>query len=114
MNFLDYQHDTADTAIYPDAGSRDSFTGLAYVTMGLAGEAGEICNKVKKIARDNGGVIGQHHRNMLVEELGDVLWYASQLATQLGVPLEQVARLNLEKLTGRKAAGTLGGSGDRR
>jgi hypothetical protein len=73
MNFLDYQHDTADTAIYPDAGSRDSFTGLAYVTMGLAGEAGEICNKVKKIARDNGGVIGQHHRNMLVEELGDVL-----------------------------------------
>lgn len=114
MNFLDYQHGTATTAIYPGAGDMGSVTGLSYVTLGLTGEAGEIANKVKKILRDSNGEITTAHRTVLAAELGDILWYVSQLATQLGVPLEDIARQNLSKLADRKERGTLGGSGDTR
>ena len=111
MNFLDYQHRTADTAIYPGAGN---LVGLTYTTMGLAGETGEICNKVKKIWRDHDGVVSDEMAQVLGGELGDVLWYISQLATELGLSLESVARANITKLADRKERNVLGGSGDQR
>ena len=95
---------------------------VPYMTLGLAGEAGEIANKVKKIIRDDMHPnerladlgVPEEKRQQLVQELGDVLWYCAGLAYVLGMDLEQVAEINVSKLASRKAAGTLGGSGDTR
>ena len=114
LNFIDYQRETATTAIYPGAGDPDSFEGLSYATLGLVGEAGELANKVKKIARDNGGVISDEVRAALRDELSDTLWYAAQFATQVGAQLNDVAEYNLAKLADRAQRGVLAGSGDRR
>lgn len=109
-----YQRNTARTAIYPGAGDTYSFTGLSYATLGLVGEAGEMANKVKKIARDSQSVVSSMDRARLADELGDVLWYVSQMATQLGFDLDAIASANLSKLADRARRGTLQGSGDRR
>jgi NTP pyrophosphatase (non-canonical NTP hydrolase) len=114
VNFNDYQRGTATTAIYPGAGDVNSVEGLSYVTLGLVGEAGEIANKVKKVLRDENGLIGDVVRAKLADELGDFLWYAAQLATQLGVELDSVAEGNLAKLADRAKRGVLQGSGDQR
>ncbi len=107
----DYQIATRSTAIYPGQGETD---GLVYVTMGLAGEAGEISNKVKKILRDQAGVVNDDNIEDLVQEIGDVMWYAARLADEIGVSLGQIMTQNIEKLRARQQAGTLGGSGDAR
>lgn len=111
MNFLDYQHETAKTAVYP---ASTTIEALSYVTMGLCGEAGEIANKVKKCLRDEGGAVTMNKKSELADELGDVLWYVSQLAKELGFNLEAVAKRNVDKLAGRAERGTLQGSGDNR
>lgn len=109
-----YQRRAAATAIYPGALDCDNYEGLAYVTLGLTGEAGELANKVKKIARDFGGQVTDVDRAKLADELGDCLWYIAQFATQLGVDLNAVADANLAKLGDRQKRGVLQGSGDRR
>ena len=108
MDFNEYQNFTNSTAIYPKE------VGLYYTTMGLVGEAGELANVVKKVIRDDGGELTDAKVKKLVKELGDVLWYASEFASGLGVSLNDVACKNIEKLTSRKERGTLGGSGDDR
>jgi len=114
VNFLDYQYGTAETAIYPGAGDVNSIEGLTYVALGLGGEAGEIQNKVKKVIRDNNGIITDDIRAKLADELSDCLWYAAQFATQLGYSLEEICRANLKKLADRAERGVLQGSGDNR
>lgn len=114
MNFNDYQMQTATTAIYPGRGDYKSYAGLSYTALGLVGEAGEVAGKVKKIARDDAEVIGLATRAKIADELGDVLWYAAQVASQLGVTLDSVAAGNLAKLADRKDRGVLQGSGDER
>lgn len=106
MNINTYQQQAAKTAIYQDK--------VVYPTLGLAGEAGEIANKVKKILRDNSGDLGESVRQNLIDELGDVLWYVAALATDLKVELSEVAIRNVEKLNSRKNRGVIGGSGDNR
>lgn len=106
MNINTYQQEAAKTAIYKDK--------LIYPTLGLAGEAGEIANKVKKILRDNSGELEENVRQDLICELGDVLWYIAALATDLNAELSEVANKNIEKLNSRKNRGTIGGSGDNR
>lgn len=82
---------------------------LLYPAMGMAGEVGEFINKVKKIYRDNTiDEVG------LGQELGDILWYLAECATQLGFDLDDIAQGNLNKLAKRKEAGTIHGSGDNR
>ena len=71
---------------------------IVYPTLGLVNEAGELAGKVKKIFRDKGGVISEADRDALKYELGDVLWYMAQIATELDLTLEEVAAANLEKL----------------
>jgi len=110
LSFQEYQCRTAGTAIYPGQGE---ITGLLYVGLGL-GESGEIQGKIKKILRDDGGILTDEKRAAIAKELGDLLWYLSQAATELGVSLETVASDNLEKLAARKERGTLQGSGDNR
>ena len=98
-----YQQRAVTTAIYK------SEHAILYPALGLAGEAGEIANKVKKVIRD-----GTFDREDLAAELGDVLWYVAVLAQDLGVNLGDVAAGNLAKLKSRKARGTIQGSGDKR
>ena len=86
---------------------------IKYLALGLAGEAGEVADKVKKLIRD-GGENGDEFTDALVLELGDVLWYVSQLATFIGVNLEWVARKNINKLQSRQDRGVISGSGDNR
>ena len=102
MTFDEYQEFARSTAIYPTACK------VTYPTLGLCGEAGEVAEKVKKHMRDGKSLIG------LGLELGDVLWYISALADDLGVTLEEVAQANVDKLQSRKDRGKIGGSGDNR
>jgi NTP pyrophosphatase (non-canonical NTP hydrolase) len=107
-SFKNYQTESAHTAIYPREKA------LEYVTLGLVGEAGEIANKVKKIIRDNGGVVTPEQASQIAAEVGDVLWYVAALSRELGVDLGEVAQANIQKLTDRQARGVIGGSGDNR
>ena len=109
MNFQEYQEAANSTVKYPDSGKN-----FIYPTLGLVGEAGEIANKVKKIQRDIGNVVDEAFRKDILSELGDVLWYTSQLAREFGSSIEEVAQMNMEKLASRKDRGQLGGSGDNR
>lgn len=102
----EYQAATKKTAIYP----KDQ--GVLYCILGLTNEAGEVAGKYKKYIRDNSD--WHDVRQMLLDELGDVLWYASQLADELETDLSEVMERNVAKLKGRQARGTLGGSGDKR
>jgi NTP pyrophosphatase (non-canonical NTP hydrolase) len=109
MNFKEYQKKSRKTAIYPNADNN-----FIYPTLGLAGEAGEVAEKIKKVIRDKNGVIDDEKKKEIEKELGDVLWYVSQLASELGLSLEEVADKNIEKLYSRMDRGKLGGDGDNR
>ena len=109
MELNDYQREARKTALYPEAGSN-----VIYPTLGLVGEAGEVADKVKKILRDKKGVFDKDSKDAIKFELGDVLWYISQLSSELGYELEEVAHANLQKLNSRKSRGKIQGSGDNR
>jgi NTP pyrophosphatase (non-canonical NTP hydrolase) len=109
MDFAAYQDRSRETARYPGAGSNP-----LYPTLGLCGEAGEVADKVKKVIRDRDGRFDPEVCEDLRLELGDVLWYVAQLATELGLSLEDVAQANLAKLASRAARNVISGSGDQR
>ena len=104
MNFSEYQKRANATAIY------DSKFSILYPTLGLAGEAGEVAEKVKKMLRDK----ARYSNEDLLNELGDVLFYTTALANIYGGTLKSIIELNMEKLDGRMERGTLRGSGDKR
>lgn len=112
MQMSEYQTKAAETAIYPQAGQGTPLA-IAYVALGL-GEAGEVQGKVKKILRDDAGVLTDEKRIAIAKELGDVLWYVARLASEISMPLESIAEMNLGKLGLRLERGTLTGSGDER
>lgn len=109
MDFRDYQVRSSQFAIYPNCGYNP-----IYPTLGLCGESGEVAEKVKKVLRDNNGVFDGNAKTAITLELGDVLWYAAQLANELGINLNEAAANNLDKLANRKRKNTLSGSGDDR
>jgi len=90
------------------------FNRLVYPVLGLVGEAGEIANKLKKVARDGGGQMEAALGYDLADEDGDVLWYVARIARELKFSLGVVADDNINKLFSRKERGVLGGSGDNR
>ena len=92
----------------------DASKNVPYMALGLAGEAGEVANKAKKIIRDGAGTLTDARRQDIADELGDVLWYCAGVATVLGVSLEVIAHNNLAKLAARHDAGKIVGSGDHR
>lgn len=108
MTFNDYQTTARTTAIYPNLGSN-----YIYPTLGLVGEAGEVAEKVKKILR-GGEEMTDDQRQELIKELGDVLWYIANLATEFNISLDDLADRNIQKLLSRKDRGVLHGSGDNR
>lgn len=89
MDINDYQNDANRT------GRHDWNTDkrLTMAALGLNGEAGEVADIVKKV------IYHEHdlHEEKLILELGDVLWYLSDIATTLGVTLEYIAMKNIEK-----------------
>lgn len=109
MDFKEYQEKSRKTAIYPNKDNN-----FIYPTLGLSSEAGEVSNKVKKIIRDDNGVVSEEKKQEIEKELGDVLWYVSQLASELGLSLDSIAEKNIEKLFSRLERGKLKGSGDNR
>lgn len=109
MDLNDYQRGARRTASYPDVGKN-----AIYPTLGLTSEAGEVADKVKKVLRDRGGEFDKEAREAIKLELGDVLWYVAQLSSELGFDLEQVAKMNLDKLASRASRGQISGSGDNR
>ncbi len=101
--FDGFQNASEATAIYPDS------VAIEYLALGLVSEAGEVAGKVKKALRD-----GTWDTDAVADELGDVLWYLSQLCTEMDIYLSDVAKMNLDKLQDRMERGVLKGSGDKR
>ncbi|HRZ11716.1 MAG TPA: nucleoside triphosphate pyrophosphohydrolase family protein [Kiritimatiellia bacterium] len=110
LDFKAYQEGAMRTAVYPKRGEGN----WTYPALGLAGETGEICEKLKKAIRDDGGRISPERLRDLARELGDVLWYIAALCTELGLAMQEVAEQNLAKLRARQENGKLHGSGDHR
>lgn len=110
MTLEEYQKATNETAVYP----KENNLGLTYTTLGLASEAGEVAGKFKKVIRDMDGKMSDEVKKEMGKEVGDVLWYVSQVCTELGLSLEKIAAENLEKLRSRKDRGQLSGNGDNR
>jgi NTP pyrophosphatase (non-canonical NTP hydrolase) len=115
MNFKDYQKKASTTAVYPKPVSfqtpEESYNAckivpIMYCALGLAGESGEVAEQVKKSWRNNMKVTDER-RTKISDELGDVLWYAAQLATELDLNLDDVAENNIAKLAARKQEGKL-------
>jgi NTP pyrophosphatase (non-canonical NTP hydrolase) len=108
MELNDYQKKALVTKTY-GAGMK-----IIYPTIKLNGEAGEVAEKVGKALRDNAGVFDDAKKLEIAKEIGDVLWYCSALADDIGYTLEQIAELNIAKLTSRKERDLIHGDGDNR
>lgn len=109
MTFEEYQKLAQKTALFPMVGQR-----FVYPIMGLAGEVGEVVNKVKKIFRDDNNIITAERKKEIAKELGDVLWYLAQSATELDLSLDNIASDNIEMLKSRQQRNVIRGDGDSR
>jgi NTP pyrophosphatase (non-canonical NTP hydrolase) len=109
--FSHYEDRIAKTAIYPGP---NTFQGLQYCTLGLCGEAGEVADKVKKIARDHDGFLNGSARVALLKECSDVLWYLAGVTRELDSSLGEIAQMNADKVTDRMTRGVITGNGDDR
>jgi len=109
MKLDEYQEKASKTAIYPKNYE------LVYPALGLAGEAGEVANKVKKFIRDGATQETFELKKLeIAKELGDVLWYIAALSNDLGVKLSAIAAGNLDKLEDRMKRNAISGDGDNR
>ncbi len=113
MQLSEYQQKSRETAVYVNAGKN-----FVYPTLGLAGETGEVVEKIKKLIRNDlvtdASQVSEEKKEEIAKEMGDVLWYLAQLATELGISLDDVASTNIEKLQSRKERGALHSEGDNR
>lgn len=132
MNMNDYQDKTPETVMYdgginqmlnldwprgrgkPTEPTTAYFLRIAYCAGKLNGEAGEVAEEVFKALRDDAGIFTNQRLIALRKELGDVLWYVSQLHNELGLRMERTMELNLIKLNERKERDQLSGSGSNR
>jgi len=109
MKFDDYQKESRKTALYPDAGKN-----FVFPVIGLAGETGEVSEKIKKVIRDKDGIMDGEAKASIKKELGDVLWYIAQLATELDLSLTDIAKSNIDKINSRVEREMVSGDGDDR
>lgn len=124
MQLKEYQRKAHLTAQYPksiyllnDIGQESYEIYWTYPALGLSGEVGELMNKLKKIIRDQNGIIdipNSPARDLISQELGDILWYIAELATVLDLSLDNIAVYNLNKLENRAKSDKIKGSGDNR
>lgn len=108
MHGSEYQANAKKTARYPREHA------IYYVAMGLAGEAGELINKIKKIIRDDNNQLTAERKEQIKQELGDLMWYIAMICEETGLSLDEVMEANNKKLLGRVERGTIGGDGDNR
>lgn len=104
MEFIGYQHAAALTAVYPPDQA------IEYLLLGLTSEVGELAALHKRFIRDGQIVTDEEWK----KELGDILWYVSQLATERVTLLEDIARTNIAKLADRANRGVIQGKGGER
>lgn len=109
MNFQEYQEESRKTAIYPSVGKN-----FVYPVLGIAGESGEVADKMKKILREKNGIVDEAGKQEIIKELGDLLWYMAQLASELGISFDEIAEKNIIKTQSRMERGALLGNGDNR
>lgn len=110
-DFTEFQRRARTFAIYP---GQHTFTGLAYAALGLAGEAGEVSNKVKKILRDDRANVTPERRAAIAAELGDCLWYIANLCEEMRLDMGEIAEDNLDILADRFGRDMIRGDGDTR
>lgn len=109
LTFDEYQKRTHETAVYGEEVAHQ------YTILGLVNEAGEVAGKLKKMMRgDELPNDDVSWRDLIGAELGDVLWYASEICNAFGLNLSDVAEYNLKKLQDRKNRNVIRGDGDRR
>lgn len=109
MQFKEYQKIAMQERMY------GSGIGVVYPALGLAGEAGEVVDKIKKVVRDyEGDFTLREHVMDISKELGDVLWYLTAIAVDLGMDLDLIAQMNIDKIVSRRQRGVIGGNGDNR
>ena len=113
LSFDEYQLLTRKTDVGTSA--QDCLKpGFLYYALGIAGETGELLEKIKKLFRDKNGVIDDEFLDMVKKEMGDCLWYHARLADYLGIKFSDVATHNMDKLFERMRRGKLHGDGDNR
>lgn len=110
MTFDEYQKQALTTSI----ANPDPLMDKTIWVMGIAGEAGEVLEKWKKIVAYKEGKISDEDLKELAKELGDVVWYIAVLAHTLGLSFDEIMKQNLAKLASRKARGVQRGQGDNR
>ena len=115
LTMEEYANEAMNYAIYPDA--------LIYPMLGLQEEVGELSGKLKRYFRENEYDVSMEDcmvemsaelRFDMARECGDVLWYLTAIASDLGYSLDEIASMNLEKLEDRQRRGRIKGSGDYR
>jgi NTP pyrophosphatase (non-canonical NTP hydrolase) len=111
MDFDDYQKLANKTWHLPDAQDE---TALMYLGLGVTSEAGEVADKIKKVVRNDGGLMSEEKRQAILLEIGDVLWYLSQLARHFEVPFSEIAEKNIQKLADRAKRNVIASDGDTR
>lgn len=114
LTITDYQIKAHTTADYPTPVCNGNYMDWDYPAHALAEEAGEVAGKFAKAVRDEDGYISDERKEAIIKELGDVLWFVSEISTCLGVSLEDVMQKNLDKLASRKERGVIHGNGDER
>lgn len=112
LNADHYQQDSRLTWRQIDTGVSPEID--VYCVLGLLNEAGELAGKVKKLFRDKQGFVSEEDREAIKQELGDVMWYLSQIATSFGLGLSDIMQANIGKITDRQQRGVIGGNGDNR
>jgi len=111
MDFDEYQENCKLTDV--GTSTQDCLKpGWMYYVLGIAGESGEIAEKIKKLFRDKQGVIDEEFLDMITKEIGDVLWYMARLADQFDISFSHIARENTRKLLDRMERGKIHGDGD--
>ena len=108
MQANEYQKKIKDFAIYPEADTGSNLE-LYYLSLGLAGEVGEICNKVNKLYRNK-----TYHPKKLTKKAGDSLWLLVMFINALRYNVEDIMGYNYAKLKDRQERGVIGGNGDNR
>jgi NTP pyrophosphatase (non-canonical NTP hydrolase) len=110
MTFDEYQKKAAETLIRHD----DPMVSKTILALGVAGEAGEVADKWKKLLVYWNSELSEERKADLGKELADVVWYVAVMAEELGLSLDELMRQNLEKIADRQSRGVLKGSGDNR
>ena len=113
MKMNEFQKQAIDFALYPEN------IEVIYTALGLAGEAGEVCEKIKKIIRSGKDIRTEAKYNFVfrgevAKEIGDCLWYIANICNDFNFNMETIAKMNIDKLEDRRKRGILHGEGDNR